>query len=243
MALAKVIALFLSVVVFFLTLRIFGAVVGPLVSAWRLGSKEEEHPTTEVPGWGGSYDAAGDCTIERENGLLRIAVPPSLHDLSVERGQVTAPRLLSEVEGDFVAEVTVGGRVEPQGGRTSSYAQPYHGAGILLWLDRDNYIRLERAAICRDKNPFRYVNFEQRANANMEVSSAKGVGDGAIGLRLERRGSTLSAAIREGSEEWITLPKRMAIRRWGARLRIGVVAVNTATDPFIAEFHEFRVNR
>lgn len=243
MAIAKMITLILSVIIFLVALRFLGRVVGPLVSAYRLGPKGEEHPSAEIPGWGGVFDAAGDCTIQREDGQLRIEVPPTLHDLSVEQGQISAPRLLSEVEGDFIAEVTVGGRVEPQGDRTSSYAQPYHGAGLLLWLDRDNYIRLERAAIRRDKNPFRYVNFEQRSNANMAASYATGIGDGPIDLRLERRGSTLSAAIREGSEDWVTLPNRIEIRRWGTSLRVGVVAINTATDPFVAEFHQFRVNR
>ena len=164
-----------------------------------------------------------------------------MHDLSVEQGKVSAPRVLRTLEGDFVAEVTVTGKVQPAGGRASSYALPYHGAGLLVWLDRDNYIRLERAAILRGNEAYYYVNFEQRTSANMASSTGTATPGGPLSLRLERHGSTVSAAYKPEGQDWARIARPLSIRRWGDTLKVGVAAVTTATDPLIVQFQELRI--
>src|SRR5262245_55656440 len=161
----KLLGWLLDGLVFVIALRMFRVIVGPLVAAWRLGLKSHEHPISSIPGWGDAFDPVGDCSMKNVGKALCIEVPGSLHDLSVEQGQVTAPRVLRDIHGSFLVEVTVAGDVSPHGDRTSTYALPYHGTGLLIWLDRDNYIRLERAAIFNDENVFHYINFEQRTSA------------------------------------------------------------------------------
>lgn len=154
---------------------------------------------------------------------------------------MNAPRVLRAVEGDFVAEVTVAGQLQPGGGRTSSYALPYQGAGLLVWLDRDNFIRFERAAILRGNGFFPYVNFEQRASASMASSTGTATPEGPIRLRLERKGSTVSAAYRMEGQDWVKIPRSVGIRWWGDLLKVGVAAVNTATAPLTVELMDLRV--
>jgi regulation of enolase protein 1 (concanavalin A-like superfamily) len=238
---AKLITWLLAVMVFMIALRVLQAVVGPLVATWRLGPKGQEHPIAAVPGWGDAFDSVGDCLVKGAGTTLSIEVPGTLHDLSVERAQISAPRVLREIDGDFVAEVTVTGQISPQGNRTSSYALPYHGGGLLVWLDRDNYIRLERAVILRQNNPFHYVNFEQRSSADMAASFGQGTGTGSISLRFERQGSRVTASYRAEGGDWSTFPKSMGVRGWGESLKVGIAAVNTSTAPFTAEFQDFRV--
>ncbi len=72
------------------------------------------------------------------------------------------------------------------------------GKTHLIWLDRNNYIRFERAAVFRQHNVFCYVNFEQRANGKMAASVGTGTPDGLVALRLELRGPRVSAAYRGG---------------------------------------------
>ena len=235
---ARLISYVLAAIVFFVALRLFQAVLGPLIASWRLGPKVEERPVAAVAGWGDTFDPQGDCTIKSAGGSLTILVPGTLHDLSVEQGKVTAPRVLRAVEGDFVAEVTVAGIIRPGGDRTSRYALPYHGAGLLVWLDRDDFIRLERAAILRGNEPFYYVNFEQRTSANMASSTGSAVPSGPLALRLERQGSTVSAAYKMEGQSWVKIGKPAGIRWWGESLKVGVAAVNTATEPLTAEFKE-----
>jgi len=55
--------------------------------------------------------------------------------------------------------------------------------------------------------------------------------EGPIRLRLERKGSTVSAAYRMESQDWVKLPRSVGIRWWGDPLEVGVAAVNTATAP------------
>ncbi len=237
----KLISYLLAFIVFMIALRLFQSVLGPLVASWRLGPKVEDRPVAVVAGWGDAYDPEGDCKIQGAGGSLRIEVPGTLHDLSVEQGKVSAPRVLRPVDGDFVAEVTVGGKVQPAGQRASSYALPYHGAGLLVWLDRDNYIRLERAAILRGNEPFYYVNFEQRTSANMASSTGTATLGGPLSLRLERQGSTISAAYKPEGQDWVKIAKPLGIRGWGNSLKVGVAAVTTATDPLAVEFEDLRI--
>jgi regulation of enolase protein 1 (concanavalin A-like superfamily) len=148
--------------------------------------------------------------------------------------------VLRQVDGDFVAEVTIPGEVAPRGARTAHWL-PYHGAGLLVWLDRDNYIRLERAAIVRGNSDYHYINLELTRNAMLESSSGVATPSGVITLRLERKGSRISASYRNEDQVWMGLPKPLGIRTWGNSLKVGVAAVNTATDTFAATLEGFRV--
>ncbi len=236
----KLISLVLAGIVFLLAFRLFQAVLGPMVAAWRLGPKVEERPVAAVAGWGDAFDPAGDCVING-GAALRIEVPAIVHDLSVEYGKMSAPRVLQAVEGDFTAEVTVISKLEPGGDRTTNYALPYHGAGLLVWLDRDNFIRLERAAILRGNDLVHYVNFEQRASATRAGSSGTAVDEGTIRLRLERQGSTVRAWFRLNGEDWNSIRGSATVRGWGDALKVGVAAVNTASVSLSAEFKDLKV--
>lgn len=187
-----------------------------------------------LEGWGDAYDPRGDCRFGAEGHRLTIEVPGSLHDLSVEHGHVDAPRVLRPVRGDFVATVSVVGRVRPQGGRTTQYAYPYHGAGLVLWQDSNHYVRLERAAILRDARVVSYVNLERRVRGRMASSQPAAIPDAPAFLRLERRGSRLIGSFSPDGERWTPLPETTC--DFAPDLKVGVAAVNTATDPFTAEF-------
>src|SRR4051812_31099083 len=63
--------------------------------------------------WDPPTDPDGDCTFQRVEGKLTITLPGSDHDLGIERGRMNAPRLLRDVEGDFVVQVRVGGLFRP----------------------------------------------------------------------------------------------------------------------------------
>ena len=91
-------------------------------------------------------DAVGDCKLIPDANGLTIALPGKLYVLSPELDIKNSPMALTDVEGDFVAQVKVAGEVMP--GRTPVEKMPFafHGAGLLLWKDKDNYVRLERTA-------------------------------------------------------------------------------------------------
>jgi regulation of enolase protein 1 (concanavalin A-like superfamily) len=191
-------------------------------------------PSRSLEGWGEAYDPKGDCAVEVQGQRLTVTVPGSLHDLSAEQGEVSAPRVLRATRGDFVATVTVAGAVRSGGGQTARHAYPYHGAGLLLWQDSNHYVRLERAAILRGSQLIPYLNFEQRTGGRMVSSQATPIPDEPVVLRMERRGGRLFASCSPDAKRWTPLPE-MGLD-FAADLRVGVAAVNTATDAFKAEF-------
>lgn len=196
-------------------------------------------PIRSIEGWGHAYDPIGDCQFETAESWLTIAVPGTLHDLSAEQGQTSAPRVLREVDGDFVARVRVEGALGPGGAPTCSYAYPYLGAGLLFWRDDRDYVRLERAAIRRGTQVISYVNFERRRRGRLVHSEAAPIPEAPQILRLERQGHRLFASFSPDGDCWTPLPE-MAID-FGSSLRIGVAAVNTSTNPFRAVFESLEV--
>ena len=98
--------------------------------------------------WGDAVDPDRDCKFELEprEDKVRIIVPGQTHILSAEIGRMNAPRILREIEGDFDVSVRVAGTSHPAGKATTTLYSPYHGAGLLIWQDQENYVRLEIAA-------------------------------------------------------------------------------------------------
>ena len=67
----------------------------------------------------------------------------------------------------------------PRGRATTTQYTPYHGAGILLWQDPENYIRLEIAADLRKGKIYPYANFELRQAGLLASSRGLKIKDGA----------------------------------------------------------------
>lgn len=80
-------------------------------------------------------DPGNDCSydLQREPGWLWVSAPKGGNDL-FPSFNYDAPRLLRPVTGNFVAITHV--RINP--------TQDYQGAGILVWQDGNNQLRLER---------------------------------------------------------------------------------------------------
>jgi regulation of enolase protein 1 (concanavalin A-like superfamily) len=196
-------------------------------------------PAHSLEGWGEAFDPHGDTAFELEGQRLTVSVPGSLHDLSIEAGDVSAPRVLRARQGDFVASVTVAGAVRPAGGSTSQFFCPYHGAGLLVWQDSNDYVRLERAAILRGTQVISYVNFERRSAGRRAGSKAAPIPDEPVVLRLERQGDKLFASFSPVAKRWTPLPVMKV--DFVADLRVGVAAVSTSTAAFKAEFEGLEI--
>ena len=145
-------------------------------------------PPPVLKGWGQASDPDGDCRFEQKDGKPTIRVPGTLHNLVADSGQVNAPTVLSPVKGEFIAMVKATGGVRPGPESNVPDGLPDHGAGLLLWVDRDNYFRLERAGLMRDGAFITYVNFEHFKEGRRTFSQGAGLQDLPTHLRLEQRG-------------------------------------------------------
>jgi len=192
--------------------------------------------------WHDPIDPDGDCQfdLDRREDKIRIVVPGTAHILSAELGRMNAPRILREVIGDFDASVRVPEAFHPAGSRTVKEYTPYHGAGILLWQDGDNYVRLEIAADLYKGKVRPYVNFELRKDGALVESKGQKIGEGASHLRLRRRGDEIIGAFSRDGVIWTSFaPLSGKLKQ---RLSVGVSAINTATKALTAEFEGFIVS-
>jgi regulation of enolase protein 1 (concanavalin A-like superfamily) len=197
-----------------------------------------------VTGWDKPVDPDKDCKFIRDKDTLTIEVPGKDHDLGIERGLMNSPRLLRDVEGDFVAQVRVSGTFKPSQNSTSNERLPFVGAGLLLMADERTYIRLERAALQFQGDVKTYANWELREDGKWVQAGEATVApleDKETYLRLERQGDKLRASVSHDGKEWKEI-KPLEVRL-PAKLKIGVAAGGTSMDVFAPRFDQFRLTQ
>jgi serine/threonine protein kinase/regulation of enolase protein 1 (concanavalin A-like superfamily) len=202
---------------------------------------EGQAPTRREDAWGHAVDPDADCDFKMDpsEDKVRIIVPGKMHILSAEIGQVNAPRILRDIKGDFDLRVRVAGTSRPGGRATTTVYSPYHGAGLVIWQDEENYVRLEIAADLQYGTARPYVNFEYRKQGALAVSRGMNNGDGSDHLRLNRRGDEIYASFGPDGARWNSFPPLTV--RLNDRLMVGVTAINSSTKPLTAEFARFDV--
>ncbi|MGO9917129.1 MAG: protein kinase domain-containing protein [Isosphaeraceae bacterium] len=202
---------------------------------------EGQARTRREEAWGNAVDPDADCSFEMDpsEDKVRIIVPGKTHILSAEIGQVNAPRILRDFKGDFDLRVRVAGTSHPGGTATTTVYSPYHGAGLVIWQDQENYVRLEIAADLQYGRVRPYVNFEYRKEGALAVSRGMNNGDGSNHLRLKRRGDEIFASFGPDGVRWNSFPPLVA--KLNDRLMVGVTAINRSTKPLTAEFERFDV--
>lgn len=207
---------------------------------------QEENAQT-IEGWGTITDLLGDCAVKADRQKLSVRVPGGTHDLNRDVGGLSAPRILQSVDGDFVIEVKVTSDFEP--GRESAAAQtrPFNSAGLLVWQDEKNYIRLERNRWWAEEGNdyacyppliehFRDGVFQE---SNPRPTWASFFEGKSTWLRLEREGEVVTASCSQDGEKW-TRAKRLKTDL-AKQLQVGVMVVNTSTKELAVEFDGLKI--
>ena len=197
--------------------------------------------TASEEAWERPVDPDGDCDFEldRREGKVRIIVPGKAHILSAEIGQINAPRILRGIKGDFDLSVRIAGTKHPGRRPTTTMYSPYHGAGLVIWQDEENYVRLEIATDLQYGRERPYVNFEYRKEGALAVSSGMLNGDRSNQLRLKRRGDEIFASFGPDGVRWSSFPPLMV--KLNDRLKVGVTAINSSSKRLTAELEGFVV--
>jgi hypothetical protein len=122
----------------------------------------DEKPVRPITGWGDLIDPDRDCQVQVQEGKVTVKVPGTAHDFAAELQRWNAPRILSEVKGDFIVDVQVAGEFKPVEASTIETRRSYNGAGLLVAKDRNNYVSLHRGAVNLGNRVRQYANFELR---------------------------------------------------------------------------------
>jgi regulation of enolase protein 1 (concanavalin A-like superfamily) len=204
---------------------------------------QDQAPAKDVPGWGRVLDPSGDCdaALDLEHDRLIIKVPGTPHVLSAEVPQLpmNAPRVVRRVRGDFTAGVHVLGRLEPGRFKTTHY-DPYHGAGLIVWQDPSNYLRLERAVGFINGRRRPYINYELREGGRLAESHGIPTEDHSLFLKLQRQGGSFSAWYSRDGRRWVELGS--VATTFVDRVEVGVIAVNSSRQTLAAELEGLSID-
>ena len=178
-----------------------------LPRGWEIVDPEKENPSG----------------FETKNGVLKLKIP-SGKDLYGEN--MTAPRLLKMVSGDFEIETRV--RFSP--------AQDYQGAGLLIFRYDNNYLRLERGygGVGGGESGIRFDRREDESYEPVAMQDKFPTRASEVELKMRRVGKEFTAFWREaGKTEWIEVGKVSG--NYPEVLKVGLIGVSTA-DEIAAEF-------
>lgn len=195
--------------------------------------------------WGTPVDPDGDCRFRPDRGRLRITVPGTPHVMAAERGTTNGPRVVREIEGDFTVEVRVSGDFPKDEKSLVEGRWAFYGAGLLVWADETNYVRLERAKMRNPQTGWRcYPSWEQREDG--KVARGWNFADGALDetkpaqLRITRTGEILKAEVSEDGKKWRELPATLTVN-FGKKVQVGVVALQNTAAGYEPTFDAFKV--
>lgn len=217
-------------------------------------------PKPFVSGWGKPADPDRDCTIRRAQGTLSFELPGGDHDYNPLRRQLNAPRLFREreIEGDFVMQVRVRIDYRPSvqsmvDGQPSSIS-----AGFLVMLPQNHPLictRVEFREARKGTEVHGYFDVrrwfdvrrlgreaERRAGGSI-IEGARGREDewkGDAYLRLDRQDGNLGFAISSDGENW---KRSGAIGGIREKLKVGLAAYSTSTDPSKVRFDQLKVTQ
>jgi regulation of enolase protein 1 (concanavalin A-like superfamily) len=205
-----------------------------------------QNKPVEIPGWGKAVDPDSDCNFKVGGARLSIEVPGTPHALVIERNQMNAPRVIREVEGDFVAQVKVVGQFPRGAEALVEGRRPYHSAGFFLAKDDRSYIRFEKAEMVVGADNMTFAGFELR-DGGVPRRMANGLESPLdprhdhVFLRLEREGGKITAAVSADGVEWKPLAPMTV--DWPAKLQIGVTAGHNTSHSFTAGFELLSVTK
>ncbi|MEJ7638454.1 MAG: trypsin-like peptidase domain-containing protein [Singulisphaera sp.] len=193
---------------------------------------------------GALIDPAKDCKLSRDEKGLTITIPGRLHINSPELKSKNAPMALADIDGDFIAQVKIPGDLRPGSVPVRRSPFTFHGAGLLLWEDQNNFMRLERCAGTEGGGGLTLAH-------RVLIETCKGgkpAGHGYIDvpamelyLRIERRKGALTCFFGPDGKKWIAL-KPLAIE-FPEKLKVGISASNTSKKEFPARFEEFILSK
>jgi regulation of enolase protein 1 (concanavalin A-like superfamily) len=177
-----------------------------------------EEQTLE-PGWTW-IDPLGDSSysLTSDPGRLRLFTPDGGHDLYLN---LDAPRMLQPITGNFVASAKVS--------IPASYM--YQGAGLLIWGDNKNYVRLELITGGG-------LNFIHRIDGEYVDEGSIPLNTLELYISLQRTGNTFTAWYSRNGVDWTQL-NNISFAASGT-LQVGVHLINQWQDhPIWAEFDYF----
>ncbi len=224
---------------------------GKLVAVGERSDELESKLRKTLEKLGPLQDPDKDCQLSKDDNGVTISVPGKLHTLSpqiTDKKNVAvknSPMTLAPVEGDFLAHVLVTGDMRPG---TDAVKHPktgkalpltFHGAGLVLWQDKDNYVRLERTCGTAG-GPTLVTRLLVEVCKNGRESGRPfyiDVPEGPMSLMMIRKDGRIRCLFSNDGKSWKIMQELAA--EFPEKVQVGLAATNISKKPFKAQFQEF----
>jgi regulation of enolase protein 1 (concanavalin A-like superfamily) len=194
-------------------------------------------------------DPDRDCKFDIKDDTVTIELPGGDHELDPKRDRFNAPRLLVDVEGDFVVQVRVSASFCPSAKSSVKGEDPRVAAGLVLIPAEKNYIRLEYGAYRRNEKQGKgFSNRMRGQQLGMKVEyvhwNPKGwmPNEEHIYLRIEREGNSIRNVLSPDGKTWERYNSSKGAKI-PSKLKVGLAAYSTSTEPFKVRFDQFKLTR
>jgi regulation of enolase protein 1 (concanavalin A-like superfamily) len=223
--------------------------------------------TSPKDGWERPLDPDNDCKIDIKDGTVTMELPGTYHEFNLKRKCFNAPRLLRDVEGNFVVQVRVSTSSRPSVKSSVDRMQPRVAAGLLLIATDEDYIRLESECYRRTEEQRRPDKGKRKEEQPRKPELRSGPAFKLFGtqtqeveleppweqdrqakeeriyLRFERKGNGFREAISPDGKTWTTHVSMTGFLNLPRKLKVGLAAYSTSTEPFKVRFDQFKLIR
>jgi hypothetical protein len=199
-------------------------------------------------------DPSKDCRLDKDTRSLkvRIDVPGKLHTLSpdyaVRKNSPlhNAPMTLTDVDGDFRAQVDVTGEISPGSKLPSDRLArgvpfTFQSAGLLLYQDKNNFMRLERAGsiMVERMTPVHRLVVEVIRDGKPAITPIYlDIPEGDTKLIMVRRKGRIRCMFGPAGSGSIYRFREFALD-FPSKVKIGLTASNISAQPLTATFQGF----
>jgi hypothetical protein len=179
-------------------------------------------------------------------------VPGTDHDFDRLRDLFNAPRLLRDIEGDFVMQVRVRIDGRPLAQSTAEGQPSSVAAGFLIILPDESCSRLEYGTRLHGREAEGYAAMKERPAIGGQGNF---IWDGHwknwplaakaeyAHLRLERRGNTLYPSLSPDGRKWTPLNGGLGMEKMPERLKVGLAAYSISAEPSKVHFDQFKLSQ
>jgi S1-C subfamily serine protease len=207
-------------------------------------STESDQPRT-VPKWSCEVNVAEGVKIKHHPGSSTIELPAGVAMVNAPQFKLfNAPSALVRVDGEFVAMVEITNDFDPGGTTISTstgrrFPFTFQGAGLLIWQDEKNFIRLER---CKGSDGgigliHRVLVEIYKDGRAAGIYYSKGIPEKPMILAAHRKGTTMQFSFAEPPGR-LTVFKELALD-FNPSILVGISASNLSKQPLTAKFDKF----
>jgi len=198
----------------------------------------------KIEHWGLVEDPATGSQIESDGKTLTITAPDDYVD-NYPKGKVNAPRVLQEVSGDFTAQVDITelDEAKPDSVHKSlgTFPTAYHAGTLLLRHDNSNFVRFERVNANSGGESASTCVIQVWKEKNLVFYRVMPIEDKPIRLKLERRGTKLTASFSQNQgDSWTKFPEH-TLEGFPGEAKVGVSITSNTEKGCKVKFEKFQL--